>query len=79
MSLRTITLLVFFAGSLPVCFFRPFYGVLLWIMVAFLNPQSFLWDSASTYRWAMVVAIPTILGALLFPEAGAAVWVRAKY
>ena len=68
MSLRSVALLAFFAGSLPVCFIRPFYGILLWIVIAFLNPQSYLWGDAATYRWAMAVAIPTILGVSFFPS-----------
>ena len=57
-------------------FIRPFYGVLLWTIVAFLNPQSFLWGSAATYHWAMAVAIPTISGGLVFSSTGVAVWGR---
>jgi putative inorganic carbon (hco3(-)) transporter len=72
MSLRSVALLAFFAGSLPVCFVRPFYGILLWIMIAFLNPQSYLWGDAATYRWAMAVAIPTILGVFVFSRN----WIR---
>ena len=47
MSIRSVALLIYFAGSLPVCFFRPFYGILLWIAIAFLNPQSYLWGDAA--------------------------------
>jgi len=65
-GLRGIVLMVFFAGSLPVTFVRPFYGILLWTIVAFLNPQSFMWGGAATLPWALAVAIPTIAGAVIF-------------
>jgi probable O-glycosylation ligase (exosortase A-associated) len=57
-------LLAFFIGSIPVCVFRPFYGVLLWIVISFLNPQSslFYWPAATSFPWAVAVAIPTLIG-----------------
>ncbi len=66
MSLRGIALLVFFIGSLPVCFVRPFYGLFLWTIVAFANPQAYTWGAATSFPWAMAVAIPTLVGMLLF-------------
>jgi probable O-glycosylation ligase (exosortase A-associated) len=52
-------------ASLPVCFMRPFYGILLWEVVAFLNPQSYIWTT-DTFPWALAIAAPTMAGALLF-------------
>ncbi len=66
MPLRAIVLVVFFVISLPICLFRPFYGVMLWIVVAFLNPQSFTWSSFEAFPWAAAVAVPTMLGMLVF-------------
>jgi probable O-glycosylation ligase (exosortase A-associated) len=66
MALRGLILLVVFVASLPVCFIRPFYGILLWTIVAFLNPQSFLWGNAGVFPWAMAVAIPTLAGFVVF-------------
>lgn len=66
MPLRGIALLAYFVVSLPVCFFRPFYGVLLWTVVAFANPQSFIWGAADVFPWALSVAVATIGGMFLF-------------
>jgi probable O-glycosylation ligase (exosortase A-associated) len=66
MPLRDVFLLVFFIGSLPVCFVRPFYGVIMWTIVAFLNPQSYLWGFGANVPWALAVAIPTLAGFCLF-------------
>ena len=66
MPLRTIILIVFFVASLPVCFIRPFYGIILWTVVAFLNPQSYIWSSFATFPWGSVVAVPTLVGMLVF-------------
>lgn len=56
----------FFLASLPVCLMRPFYGVFLWTVVAFVNPQWYTWSAASALPWALVVAIPTMVGMLVF-------------
>jgi probable O-glycosylation ligase (exosortase A-associated) len=65
MPLRAIVLIAFLVASLPVCFFRPFYGIILWIVIAFLNPQSYTW-TVDAFPWAVAVAIPTMLGMLAF-------------
>ena len=68
MPIKGILLFVFFVGSLPVCLARPFYGILLWTIIAFLNPQSslFYWHAADTFPWAVAVAVPTLIGFALF-------------
>jgi probable O-glycosylation ligase (exosortase A-associated) len=65
-GIRTAILLAFFVASVPVCFVRPFYGILLWTIVAFLNPQSFVWTASYSFPWAAAVAIPTLAGFLFF-------------
>lgn len=66
MALRTMVMLVAFVASLPICFMRPFYGVLMWTIVAFVNPQSYLWSSRNIFPWAEAVAIPTLAGLVFF-------------
>jgi probable O-glycosylation ligase (exosortase A-associated) len=66
MPLRGLVLVIFFLASIPVCFFRPFYGIILWMVVAFLNPHSFTWTAFDAFPWAEAVAIPTLLGMLAF-------------
>jgi putative inorganic carbon (HCO3(-)) transporter len=65
--LRGILLLVFLLPSLPVCFVRPFYGVVLWTIVAFTSVQWYAY-SAREFPVALMVAIPTLLGAVLFTK-----------
>ena len=66
LAIRTaILLLIVFIPSLPICFIRPFYGIILWIIVAFLNPQAYTWSSFDALPWAAAVAVPTILGMLV--------------
>lgn len=68
MPIRGFLMLAFFLVSIPVCFVRPFYGVLLWYVVAFLNPQSSIlyWSGATSFPWAEAVAIPTLCGFAVF-------------
>jgi probable O-glycosylation ligase (exosortase A-associated) len=66
MPLRAIVLIAFFVASLPVCFIRPTYGIILWTIVAFLNPQAYTWTGWDAFPWAVAVAVPTILGMLIF-------------
>jgi probable O-glycosylation ligase (exosortase A-associated) len=63
---RDILVLGFFLPSLPICLFRPYYGVLLWTIVAFVNPQHLAYGYASTFPLAEAVAIPTLAGFLIF-------------
>ena len=68
MPIRGLLLFAFFLASLPVCFFRPFYGILLWAVVSFLNPQATIvyWSAAAAFPWAVAIAVPTLCGFALF-------------
>src|SRR5260370_17037282 len=66
LPLRDILFLILFFGCLPFCFFRPFFGILMWTVVSLLNPHAFIWKMAHEFPWAMAVAIPTLIGAALF-------------
>jgi len=63
---RDVVILGFFLASLPFCFLRPFYGILLWTIVAFVNPQHLAYGFASTFPLAQTIAIPTLAGFLVF-------------
>jgi probable O-glycosylation ligase (exosortase A-associated) len=68
-SLRGIVLAIFLLGSLPVCFLRPFYGIALWTIMAFVNPHSYAWG-VETWPWAQMIILPTIAGVLAFNREG---------
>ena len=65
-GMRDILFLPIFFLCLPVCFFNPYFGVLMWTVVSFLNPQKFMWGMAHHTPVAEFVAIPTVAGALFF-------------
>jgi putative inorganic carbon (hco3(-)) transporter len=60
---RDILVLAIILGSVPFCFRRPFFGVLMWTWVSYFNPHRYAWTT-TVYNFpvAMVVAIPTLLG-----------------
>jgi len=61
MGIRDIVVLAIILGSLPFCFARPFYGVLVWAVLSFLNPEKFAWV-ASELPLPMAVAVATLGG-----------------
>jgi putative inorganic carbon (hco3(-)) transporter len=65
MPLRGILLMAFIFPSLPLCFTRPFYGILLWTVISFTSLQWYAY-SARIFPWAILIAIPTLAGAALF-------------
>jgi probable O-glycosylation ligase (exosortase A-associated) len=48
-------------GSLPFCFFKPFFGILVWSWISYMNPHRLAW-SLFRFQAAQYVAIPTLLG-----------------
>lgn len=65
MSLRELFLIAALLVSLPVCFVNPFFGILWWEVIAFLNPQAYTWNP-SAFPWALAVAVATLAGFALF-------------
>ena len=57
--------MAYFFVSLPFCFIYPFYGIVLWTLIAFMNPQWYTWSVGGLLPWAQLVAIPTVVGWLL--------------
>lgn len=61
--MRDLLIMAIILGSLPFCFRRPFFGILMWTWIAYFNPHRYAWSS-TVYNFpvAMAVAIPTLLG-----------------
>jgi len=65
LGIRDIIVLTVILGSLPFCFAFPFYGILVWTVIYFLNSEKFAWV-ANQLPVSMAVAIPTLAGFVLF-------------
>ena len=51
---------------IPVCFFRPFFGIILWTIISFASPQMYAWGAGGFFPAAELVAVPTLLGFLVY-------------
>jgi probable O-glycosylation ligase (exosortase A-associated) len=65
-GIRAIILFAFLLPCVPVCIFRPFFGVILWTIISCASPQWYAWGAAYTLPTAELVAIPTLLGFAIF-------------
>jgi len=66
MPIRGLLFSAILLTSVPVCFFRPAYGIFLWTVISFANPQAFVWEARELLPWAWLVAIPTLAGMVFF-------------
>src|SRR5262245_37472037 len=66
--MRDLVVLAIVLGSVPVCLFSPYYGILVWSWLAYFNPHRFTWGVAYNFPVAQVIAIPTLIGALFTRE-----------
>jgi putative inorganic carbon (hco3(-)) transporter len=62
--IRDIIVLATVGLLLPFCFARPFFGVIMWTIFAFVNPHQFAWGIAWTTPLTLAIAVATIAGSL---------------
>src|SRR5690348_6502447 len=72
MGLRAILLLALFLPCVPISFFRPFFGVIVWTIISFAGPQWYAWGAAYMLPMAELIAIPTMVGFAAFQRS----WTR---
>ncbi len=63
----TLVAAIIFA-SLPVCFFRPWIGILVWSWIGYMNPHKLTWGFASNMPFAQFVAVATLCGLVFTKE-----------
>ena len=66
--MRSAIVLLIILGSLPLCFFRPYFGLLMWTWIAYFNPHRLTYGMAYTFLVAMVIAVPTLSGLIFTRE-----------
>jgi len=66
--MRDVVLTLFLFGSVPFILWRPTVGVFLWILVSVMNPHRLTWDFAYDLRFALAIAIATLVGMLFSRE-----------
>jgi probable O-glycosylation ligase (exosortase A-associated) len=65
-GLRAYLLFAFLLPCVPICIFRPFLGVILWTIISCASPQWYAWGAATALPTAQLVAMPTLLGFMVF-------------
>lgn len=64
MPIRDILLTVVIFGLLPICFLRPWIGILVWSWIGYMNPHRLTWGFAQNIPFAFMVAMAVLIGAL---------------
>jgi len=62
--MRDVLLFIFIAISIPISFFRPYFGILMWTWITFFNPHRYTWGFMYNFPVAAVIAVPTLAGCL---------------
>jgi probable O-glycosylation ligase (exosortase A-associated) len=66
--MRDVIVSLFILGTLPTCFRRPFIGLLMFTLLAYMRVQDLTWGFARYQRWSFYVAVVTLLGFLMSKE-----------
>src|SRR5713226_4295762 len=62
--MRDMILFIIIAISIPISFFGPYFGILIWTWITFLNPHRYTWGFMYNFPVAAAVAVPTLAGCL---------------
>ena len=65
MPIRDLIVFIIVFGSLPFILKRPYLGILVYAWLGYMNPHRLTWGPAFQFQFAMIVAVTTIVGALL--------------
>lgn len=62
---RDVVLAMLLLAAVPLILAQPFYGILAWFCISYLNPQQYTYGFALRLPVAYIVAIPTLIGMTL--------------
>jgi probable O-glycosylation ligase (exosortase A-associated) len=63
--MRDVIVSLFIIGTLPTCFRRPFIGLIVFTLLAYMRVQDLTWGFARYQRWSFYVAVVTLVGFLM--------------
>ena len=52
-------------GMLPYCFTRPFFGLLVWSWLGYMNPHKLTWGFAYDFPFVQLAALFTLSGMIV--------------
>ncbi len=68
--MRDIIVLTWGFASIPISFFKPFYGMVVFSILSYNRTQDLTWGVAADYRLTFYVAVAMMVGFLLRPPGG---------
>ncbi len=66
--MRDIIIMIGFLGLMPLCFSRPFIGVLVWTWFSVMNPHRGTYGFAYSLQFNLIIALVTFLGLVTASE-----------
>lgn len=63
--MRDLALVLFVFGMIPVMYFRPFIGLLMWVWISYMLPHKLAWSFAVDFRFVYIIALVTIAGMVM--------------
>lgn len=63
--LRSVAILLFVLGTLPIAFIEPFVGLLLWVLFSYMNPNRIAYGFAYSFHWDLLVASVTLISMVI--------------
>lgn len=63
--MRSLAILLFVAGTLPMAFVEPFIGLLLWVLFSYMNPYREAYGFAYNFRWVLIIAGVTVISMII--------------
>lgn len=66
--MRDIALALFIFGLIPFIFMRPYFGLLVWSWLGYMNPNRLCYGFAVNFPWVELIAIVTLVSLVLSKE-----------
>ena len=79
MAIRDVLIFAAVFGSLPFILWRPWFGVLVWSWLAYMNPHRLGWGPAFDFRFSVIVALVLVVAILISRERKRMLWTPVTY
>jgi probable O-glycosylation ligase (exosortase A-associated) len=63
--LRSLAIVLFVLGTLPMAFVEPFVGLLLWVLFSYMNPNREAYGFANNFHWVFIIAAITLFSMII--------------
>lgn len=74
-----LALTAFVIATIPVCFARPWIGILMWCWLGYMTPHRLTWGPFHSMQFAVMVAIATLAGLLFTKDRRPLPWTIETY